>query len=205
MLPRTRQRMIDAFKEHKGYMNFRQLQAKGVTVLQLHEMEAAGVVEKFARGWYWCNECGYTRPADHRYVEIAKVNPEAVICMESACYLAGIIEEEPKEICLATERTDRRKMELEFDTKRFYFKRTGIRGEVVEKKTKYGSYYYYSPERTFCDCIRLQNKIDKDVYEKIFAQFGRCHSEFKRLYDYADKLRCVKNIQEAEEVQKFSK
>lgn len=200
MLPRTRERMINAFKEQKGYMSFKQLQEKGVTVLQIREMEEAGVLEKFARGWYWCNECGYTKPVDHKYVEIAKVNPRAVICMESACYLSGLIEEEPTEICLATERTDRKKMELEFPTKRFYFKQTGIKGEIVEKKTKCGSYYYYSPERTFCDCIRLKNKIKPDIYEEIMEHYKDQHSKLKRLYEYADMLRCIKNIREADEM-----
>jgi predicted transcriptional regulator of viral defense system len=190
--------MIDAFKENKGYMSFKELQKKGVTVLQIREMEEAGVLEKFARGWYWCNDCGYAKPADHKYVEIAKVNPRAVICMESACYLSGIIDEEPKEIRLATERTDRKKMELEFDTKRFYFKRTGIKGEVVEKKTKCGSYFYYSPERTFCDCIRLQSKIDKSTFDEIMAEYRDRQGKLRRTYDYADKLRCIKNIQEAD-------
>jgi predicted transcriptional regulator of viral defense system len=170
--------MIDAFKENKGYMSFKELQKKGVTVLQIREMEEAGVLEKFARGWYWCNDCGFAKPADHKYVEIAKVNPKAVICMESACFLSGIIDD--------------------FDTKRFYFKRTGIKGEIVEKKTKCGSYYYYSPERTFCDCIRLQNKIDKDVFDEIMTEYKDRQGKLKRTYDYADKLRCIKNIQEAD-------
>lgn len=202
MLPRTRERMITAFKKNKGYMSFKQLQEEGVTVLQIREMEDAKVIEKFARGWYWCNECGYTKPEDHKYVEIAKVNPRAVICMESACYLNGIIDEEPQVICLATERTDRKKMELEFETKRFYFKRTEIKGEIVEKKTKCGSYYYYNAERTFCDVIRLQNKIDADTYAKIEKQYVEKRSGFKRIYEYADKLRCIRNIQEMDETQK---
>jgi hypothetical protein len=118
--------------------------------------------------------------------------------MESACFLSGIISEEPKEIRLATERTDRKKMELDFDTRRFYFKRTGIKGEVVEKKTKCGSYFYYSPERTFCDCIRLHNKIDEGTYHEIMDQYKDRQGKLKRTYDYADKLRCIKNIQEAD-------
>ena len=56
-------------------MSFKQIQERGVTVLQIREMEEAGVLEKFARGWYWCNECGYTKPTDHKYVEIVKLNP----------------------------------------------------------------------------------------------------------------------------------
>lgn len=198
MLPKTRQRMIDAFKEHNGYMSFRQLQEIGISILNIREMEAAGVMEKFARGWYWCNACGYLKPADHKYIEIAKVDPKAVICMESACYLAGILKEEPEVISFATERTDRRKLEFSFDVNRYYFKNTGIKGEIIEKKTRFGSYYYYSQERTLCDCIRLQNRLDDEVRETLMEEYSRRHAQLTRIYEYAEKLRCIKNIQEAE-------
>lgn len=198
MLPKTRQRMIDAFRENRGYMSFRQLKEIGISSLNIHEMERAGVVEKFARGWYWCNECGFSKPDDHKYIEIAKVNPKAVICMESACYLTGILKEEPGVISFATGRTDRSKLELPFDVNRYYFKNTGIRGEIIEKKTRFGSYFYYSPERTFCDCIRLQNRLEEDVREAVISEYGKRHAQLTRIYEYAEKLRCIKNIQEAD-------
>ena len=52
MLPRTRERMINAFKEQKGYMSFKQLQEKGVTVLQIREMEEAQKVKEERRVKY---------------------------------------------------------------------------------------------------------------------------------------------------------
>ena len=137
-------------------------------------------------------------PDDYKYIEIAKVNPKAVICMDSACYLAGILKEEPEVISLATGRTDRRKLELSFDVNRYYFKNTGIRGEIIEKKTKFGNYLYYSPERTFCDCIRLQGRLEEDVREAILAQYDIHRKQQLRIYEYAEKLRCIKNIQEAD-------
>ena len=198
MLQRTKERMIKAFRENRGYMSFAQLQDRGVTVLQLQEMEEAGILEKFARGWYWCNTCGFKKPDDHKYVEIAKVNPDAVICMESAAYLAGLIREEPEIVHVATERTDRKKMEFSFPVKRYYFKNTGIKGEIAEKKTGYGSYHYYAPERTFCDCIRLKNKLSEENYAQILEAFAGQRNHCKRIYDYADRLRCVKNIQDVD-------
>ena len=31
----------------------------GVTIGQIHELEAMGVLQKIARGWYWCRDCGW--------------------------------------------------------------------------------------------------------------------------------------------------
>lgn len=81
MLFKTYQKITTLFKEHHGYMSFADLRDHQVTVLQLAEMEEEGSLERFARGWYWCKDCGYEKPEDYQYIEIAKVNPRAVICM----------------------------------------------------------------------------------------------------------------------------
>jgi len=82
MLFKTYQKITTLFKEHHGYMSFADLRDHQVTVLQLAEMEEEGSLERFARGWYWCKDCGYEKPEDYQYIEIAKVNPRAVICMD---------------------------------------------------------------------------------------------------------------------------
>lgn len=109
MLFKTYQKITTLFKEHHGYMSFADLRDHQVTVLQLAEMEEEGSLERFARGWYWCKDCGYEKPEDYQYIEIAKVNPRAVICMDSAAWLAGMLKEEPATIAVATARTDRKK------------------------------------------------------------------------------------------------
>ena len=58
------------------------------------------------------------------------MNQNAVICMDSACYLQGLLSEEPEVISVATERTDRRKMEFSFPVKRYYLQNTGLEDEV---------------------------------------------------------------------------
>ena len=151
-------------------MSFSDLRDHQVTVLQLAEMEEEGSLERFARGWYWCKECGYEKPKDYQYIEIAKVNPRAVICMDSAAWLAGMLEKEPETIAVATSRTDRKKMELEnFEIRRFYFQNAGLPGEICEKETEFGSYRYYAPKRTFCDCLRMNNKMPEEVKEEILT------------------------------------
>ena len=75
MLFKTYQKITTLFKEHHGYMSFSDLRDHQVTVLQLAEMEEEGSLERFARGWYWCKECGYEKPKDYQYIEIAKGKP----------------------------------------------------------------------------------------------------------------------------------
>ena len=135
MLFKTYQKITTLFKQHHGYMSFSDLRDHQVTVLQLAEMEEEGSLERFARGWYWCKECGYEKPKDYQYIEIAKVNPRAVICMDSAAWLAGMLEKEPETIAVATSRTDRKKMELEILKSDVFISRMPIfRAKSVRKK-----------------------------------------------------------------------
>ena len=178
MLFKTYQKITTLFKEHHGYMSFADLRDHQVTVLQLAEMEEEGSLERFARGWYWCKDCGYEKPEDYQYIEIAKVNPRAVICMDSAAWLAGMLKEEPATIAVATARTDRKKMDLEnFEIRRFYFQNADVPGEICEKKTEFGSYKYYSPKRTFCDCLRMNNKMTEDLIREILPGVSACISD----------------------------
>lgn len=117
--------------------------------------------------------------------------------MDSAAWLAGMLEKEPETIAVATSRTDRKKMELEnFEIRRFYFQNAGLPGEICEKETEFGSYRYYAPKRTFCDCLRLNNKIPEEVKEEILTWCRKQNYPKEEILAYANKLRAVKNIEE---------
>lgn len=198
MLLTTYQSIIDCFKRNQGYMKFSQLREKQVTVLQLRELEDKGILQKISWGWYWCSECGFQKPEDYKYVEIAKVNPRAVICLDSACYLNGILKNEPQKVAVATERTDRKKMELYFPVRRFYLQNTNIENEINRVKTDFGDYQYYSEERTFCDCFRMKNKLDPDWYLEIENAYRQRQKQMNRVLVYAEKLRAVRDLKNIE-------
>lgn len=196
MLLRTYQKIIDLFAAHHGYMSYADLQKERVTILQIRELENDGTVQKFSRGWYWCRKCGIEKADDYKYIEIAKVNPNAVICLESACYLCGMIREAPQVVKVATERGDRRKMEMDFPVQRYFFQNTGLEGEICTKETEFGSYRYYGFERTVCDCIRLKEKMDEKVYLEVVGIYRQKQEQKKRVEEYAKALRALKNVQE---------
>lgn len=143
-----------------------------------------------------CKDCGYEKPEDYQYIEIAKVNPRAVICMDSAAWLAGMLKEEPATIAVATARTDRKKWIWKFWNQTFYFQNADVPGEICEKKTEFGSYKYYSPKRTFCDCLRMNNKMPEEVKEEILTWCRKQKYSKEEILEYANKLRAVKNIEE---------
>ena len=62
MLLKTYEKILELFHQNHGYMNFEQLKDHGITAIQIQELVDKEVLEKFARGWYWCTECGREKP-----------------------------------------------------------------------------------------------------------------------------------------------
>ena len=196
MLLKTYDKIIELFHDNHGYMSFDQLKEEGVTIAQIQELADRGILDKFARGWYWCNKCGHIRPKDRKYIEIGKVNEKAVICMDSAGYLQKLLKREPEVISVATERTDRKKMEFAFSVNRYYFQNTGAEDEIETINTEFGSYRVYSVDRTVCDCIRMKSRLSEDVLEEIEEAYKAQNRDINRLLEYANGLRALKCIKE---------
>ncbi len=173
MLNKTHAKIIALFKKHHGYMSFEQLKKRDVTIRQMRRLEEEKILHRFARGWYWCSACGLEKPADYKYIEIAKINPDAVICLDSACYLNRLPVGEPEIIQVATARGDRKKMEIDFPIRRHYLTHLDIGKYIQVKKTEFGTYRYFSMERALYDCMHSLQKVDPKNLEAINAEYEK--------------------------------
>lgn len=113
-------------------------------------------------------------------METCFVNPNAVICADSARYYLGLIPVEPSRLSVATRRSDRRKMELPFPTIRHYISEKTYGEDIVKVDTLFGSYQVYSTERSVCDCIRFRESIEAPVFELILETYRQNQTEKQR-------------------------
>ena len=116
--------------------------------------------------------------------------------MDSAGYLQKLLKEEPKAISVATERTDRKKMEFAYPVIRYYFQNTGAEDEIEIVNTEFGAYRVYSVDRTVCDCIRLKSRLNDGILEEIEESYKKQDPDIERLYTYAKGLRALKCVKE---------
>lgn len=189
MLQKTYTKIIQLFHKNHGYMSFEQLRENDVTVLQMRELEEDGILQRFTRGWYWCSSCGYEKPADYKYVEIAKMNPDAVICLDSACFLGGVKVSEPQTVKVATARGDRKKMEIDFPIKRYFLTHIDTEKFIEVKKTPFGSYRFFAPERALFDCFSAPGKLEKINMEAIRKEYERYRERVKKYETYIRKIK----------------
>lgn len=72
-------------------------------------------------GHYWLSGGQCKKPQDYKCIEVCLSNPKAVICMDSSLYYQKVSTKEPEYLSVATERTDRSILKMNFPTRRHYF------------------------------------------------------------------------------------
>ena len=189
MLLKTYDRILELFHENRGYMSFRQMKEQGVTELQIQELKNRGVVECYARGQYWCPLAGFQKPTDYKYVEVGHAFPNAVLCMDTAAWLHGLVRTEPETISLATTRENRQKVAIYFPVHRYYFQNAGEPKEIRTIKTEFGNYQVYEKDRTICDCIRMEKELPKGIVEEMIQNYRPSPKHIDHILAYGKMLR----------------
>lgn len=195
MLLNTYEKVTELFAGGNGYMSAAELRAAKVTTVQIKELVDRGVVEKISHGYYWLIDEENGKVENYEMLEACLVNSRAVICADSACYFHGLIKEKPKKLSVATLKTDRSKMQLNFPITRHYFSDLAFEEDLEEAEIAGGKIRVYNVERSVCDTIRFRNDIPKKMVDEIVKNFMKLdHKELERLLAYADAMRVGKIV-----------
>lgn len=194
MLLKTYEKIMEMFDKANGYLTTQELQANKITMIQLTDLINMGILERVTHGVYWRIDKINGKPENYKYIELAKANSKSVVCAESALYYHGYIDKEPEKVAIATGRTDRARMNVNFPTKRHYFSENAINDDAELVETPYGSFRVYSIDRSVCDCIRLRDGIDPELFNEIVEKYKHDpNRDLARFTAYAEQMR-FKNI-----------
>lgn len=174
------------YKKYRGYIGTKNLLAEGFSNRQIGVLVEEGYLEKICYGYYWIAGKQCSKPLDYKCIETCLSNPNAVICMDSALYYQGVVAVEPDYLAVATERTDRSKMNMNFMIQRHYFSVHNFNIGIRKRETEFGKYNIYDIERSFCDVYRL--KRDKDIEVEIMNNIKSNELFYNRLLKYAELL-----------------
>lgn len=182
----------------KNYISTRELLQGGVTNRQIANLQEEGYLEKIVNGLFWYTGNEQEKPVYYKAIEVSKVNPNAIICAETSCYLQGLIDVEPKIFTIATRRSDRQGMNMPFETRRHYFADSYFDDNIITVETAYGDYRIYDLERSVSDCIRFKEEMQPEIYEMIIANHKKMQEEamVKRMMVYAKAMKFEKKMRE---------
>ena len=114
--------------------------------------------------------------------------------MKSACFYQGLIKEEPEFLTVATERTDRSRIKINFPVERHFFSGSNFQIGLRNVKTEFGCYNMYDIERSICDIIRLDYKHTDERFAAEMIDSKRLkRSQYERMLRYAQILN-IKSI-----------
>lgn len=185
----------DLFDSHGGILKTGELLRCGYYHRKLQELINDGEIEQVRRGYY-------QRIDDNSYSEvavIARLFPDAVLCMESALDYYGYTERTPSAWNLAVpDSSSRRRFYISWPVVKPHF--------IIESKFPVGimnaeiegtKVRIYDRERTICDCLTHRNKMDAEVFNSAIRGYLKDPQRNEsRLGKYAAVLRVQGKVQE---------
>ena len=181
------------YRKYRGYVETKNLLAEGFSNRQISTLVNEGYLQKVCYGHYWLSGKQCKKPFDYKCIEVSLSNPDAVICMNSALYYQGVLSAEPDYLSVATERTDRSMMKMDFMIQRHYFSNRNFNIGIRKQETEFGTYNIYDIEKTIIDILFYRNKVGIEETKEILINYlGRSDRDLNKLHEYAQKLRCEK-------------
>ncbi len=181
----TYARLETVYKRYRGYIGTQELLEAGFSNRQIAVLTEEGYLEKVSHGYYWLSGGQYKKPQDYKCIEVCLSNPRAVICMDSALYYQKAVAAEPEYLSVATERTDRSMLKMNFPIKRHYFSGSNFQIGRRKQQTEFGCYNIYDIERSICDVRRLEPQITMELIDCVKNN----EQQYERLLEYAEQLR----------------
>lgn len=179
-------KLEDVYKKYRGYVTTKELIRQGFSNRQISVLAEEGYLEKICHGHYWLAGGQRKKPLNYKCIEVCLSSPRAVICMESAIYYQGGGVEETSYVSVATERTDRSRIDTNFPVKRHYFSSNNFRLGIRKVDTEFGSYNIYDVERSICDIVRFDRELPIIEWTDCVRNDER---QRERLQKYAEILR----------------
>lgn len=150
-----------------------------------------GYVEKIKTGYYeWVDG----EPVSDAVV-IRKLFPEGVICLESALYIYGYTDRTPLAWHIAVSKNKTKsKYRIDYPPMIFYFIIDAYL-DIGRTEIMYEDYpiTIFDRDRTICDVIRYEKKMDKEVFNVAIKAYAKdAKKDITNLMKYAEEMR-IKN------------
>ena len=181
------------FDAHNGIMKLKEIIENKIYNRFLKKLIDEGYVEKIKFGYYqWQDERAFSEAT-----VIARLFPDAVICMESALQYYGYTDRTPSAWCLAVDKhSTKSRFSIDYPSVKPHYipeEQMTLGAELVNIEDT--ELKIFNRERVICDCLRQENKMDVEVFNKaIQAYIKDPKKNVPRLMEYAKILRTENKV-----------
>lgn len=168
----TAKRAIDLIRR-SGLMRTRDLEANGVSRVELQRLQEQGIIERVGRGLYGLP--GVVLTEHHTFAEASSLVPAGVICLLSALRFHGLTTQNPSDVWMAVEKKAWRPARTEVRLRIVYLSGDAFTAGVEEHDVGGVRIRVYAAAKTVADCFKFRNSIGVDVAVEALRDFTRRH------------------------------
>ena len=187
------ERVIEEINKNGGIAKREQLSALGIDYRRILDFVESGQLVRIKNGYY-------TDRIDRFSEEelIARLFPDALLCMESALYMYGYLRERPYAWKLAVDKnTSKSRFRMDYPKVIPYYTEPEAL-EIGASSIEAGeiTFRIYDKERVICDCLKYEAKMERDDFKSaIQAYIADEDKDISLLMEYAKERKVVKKVQ----------
>ena len=184
------------FDERSGFLRTKELYAERIFYNDIQLLIKEGYIEKIRYGYYqWIDA---DNPSDA--VIIKRLFPDGILCMDTALFFHRLCDRTPQAWHLAVSKdAGKSRFKLDYPFVKPYYVEPGLLNIGISEGDIDGNQVrIYDKERTLCDCLRYEKKMDREIFNQAIRQYIADPSKnIPVLMNYARSFRIsqkVKNI-----------
>ena len=185
--------VLKAIDENGGIVKKEQLGKLGVDYRRIVELLNSGDIVRVKNGYY--------TDKLERFSEeelVAALFPDAKLCMESALYAYGYIDQKPYGWRLAIDKnTSKSRFKMDYPKIVTYYtepEALDIGAATIELHG--ATFGIYDKERMICDCLKYESKMEHDDFKAAIQGYIKDEDkDISNLLEYARERKVIKKVQ----------
>lgn len=155
-------------EENGGIIKTNQITALGVDYRRILAWVEDGTLERVKNGYY---SFGYKNRSEEDL--ILGLFSDGVLCLDSALYCYHYIEQKPYAWHLAVDKnTSKSRFKMEYPVViPYYTEPEVLKSGVTEIPFAEGTMPIYTKERMICDCLKYEEKLERDVFKRALLSY----------------------------------
>ena len=189
----TIEEIKEEFMKCGGVLETSEINALGLSGRQIKRLVEEGVILKIKHGFYELADV-----VCREEVIVARLFPKSVIFLESALMYYGYTDRIPLEWQIAVDKnSNKNQYKIDYPAiKPFYLEPKYLETGADEIKIDNIKVRIYDRDRTICDVLRYEKKLEKEVFNTAIQRYIKDpKNNMRKLFEYAEVLNIKKKLQ----------
>lgn len=188
-----RKNVTELIEKNGGLVKTSQLYELDLDYRKIQKLVDEGLLERVKNGYY-----GMAFQQKEEETMITSLFPDGVLCLDSALYYYHYIQEKPYCWHIAVDKnTSKSRFQLDYPLVQPYYAEPEVLKLGAKRiSLKGGTIGIYDKERMICDCLKFEDKLEREVLQSALRCYLRePRKDIQKLMEYAKARRVVQKVQ----------